>query len=297
MFHRFFRHIKEGFIGVKRHFAMAVSSASAVLITLLLVGVFGVLAVNMAYLTKEIEANISLVALIDYDVKAPTITVMKQNVEKLDGVDKVEYRTKDQEFDFYCENYPDMVEFSELYRQDNPFHDTFIITFKDGANMSEAKTKIQKMEGISSVEDGGSNTYTLINVLRSVRTAGAILIGALVFLATYLIFNTIKITISARKNEIWIMRNVGARNGYIRAPFLVEGVIIGIMGSLIPIGVIAFAYIKLYDMTGGILAGVMKLVPALPFTIYLGLALLIIGVIVGFIGSYISVCKYLRVTR
>ncbi|MBQ5805371.1 MAG: hypothetical protein IIW22_06325 [Erysipelotrichaceae bacterium] len=123
------------------------------------------------------------------------------------------------------------------------------------------------------------------------------LILALVALAIYLIYNTIKITIATRKDEIWIMRNVGARNGYIRAPFLVEGIIIGIFGSILPIGVIVYAYYWLYQATGGVLAGVITLIPVYPFILYLGGALLVIGILVGFIGSYISVCKYLRLTR
>ena len=298
IFRRFIRHIKEGFIGVKRHFAMAISSASAVMITLTMVGVFGILAVNMAYLSKEIEQSISLVAMIDYKVTGATeLNAMKQSIINIPGVEKVEYRTKDQEFDYYNEQYPDMIEFSNLYRKDNPFHDTFIVYVIDGTNMADVKTNISKINGISSVEDGGSNTYTLINVLHSTRLAGGVLVIALVALAVYLIYNTIKVTIATRKDEIIIMRNVGAKNGYIRAPFLVEGIIIGILGSIIPIGIVVYGYIKLFEMTGGILAGVLSLVPIMPFVIILGAALLIIGIFVGFVGSYISVCKYLRLTR
>lgn len=298
LFRRFGRHIKNGFIGVKRHFAMAFSSATAVMITLTMVGVFGILAVNVAYLSQEIEQSISLVALIDYDVTSQSqIDTMQKQIEDIASVDHVEFRDKEEEFDFYNEQYPDMVEFSELYRADNPFHDTFIVYVLDGNNMSNVKNSIAKINGIDSVEDGGSNTYTLINVLHSTRFAGAVLVVALIVLAVYLIYNTIKVTIATRKDEIAIMRNVGARNGYIRAPFLVEGIIIGILGSIVPIALVIYGYVKLYNMTGGVLAGVMALVPIQPFVIYLGLALLVIGVIVGFIGSYISVCKYLRLTR
>ena len=298
MFRRLFRHIKEGFIGVKRHFAMAVSSASAVTITLLLVGVFGVLAINIAYLTREIEESISLVALIDYDVtETSTISSIEKQIKSIEGVDSVVYRTKDEEFDYYNETYPEMVEFSELYREDNPFHDTFIIYMTEDASLNTVKDNVARINGISSVEDGGSNTYTLISILHTVRTAGIVLISALIALAVYLIYNTIKITIAARKDEIWIMRNVGAKNSFIRAPFLVEGIIIGIIGSILPIGLVAYGYYRLYEATGGILAGVMNLVPIYPFLLYLCLILLGIGVLVGFIGSYISVCKYLRLTR
>ena len=298
LFRRFGRHIKNGFIGVKRHFAMAISSASAVMITLTMVGVFGILAVNMAYLSKEIEQSISLVAMINYDVTdLSQVGTMRKQIEGMNGVEKVEYRTKDQEFDFYNEQYPDMIEFSELYRADNPFHDTFVVNVKDGANLNDVKNNIAKINGIDSVEDGGSNTYTLINVLHTTRLAGAVLVVALVVLAVYLIYNTIKVTIATRKDEIMIMRNVGAKNGYIRAPFLVEGIIIGILGSIIPIALVVYGYIKLFEMTSGVLAGVMALVPVYPFVLFLGLGLLAIGILVGFIGSYISVCKYLRLTR
>ncbi len=298
MFRRFFRHIKEGFIGVRRHFAMAISSASAVTITLTMIGVFAVLVSNVAFLTQEIEQSISLVALIDYDVTDQTqLKSMQKQIENMDGVLSVEYRTKDQEFDYYNEQYPDMVEFSELYREDNPFHDVYIVSLTEGSNMSTIKTNIGKINGISSVEDGGTNTYRLINILQETRLAGAIFVLALVLLAIYLIYNTIKVTIATRKDEIIIMRNVGAKNGYIRAPFLVEGIIIGVIGSIIPIGLIIYGYYRLYNLSGGVLAGVLSLIPVFPYILYLSLALLLIGIVVGFIGSYISVCKYLRLTR
>ena len=298
IFRRFFRHLREGFVGVRRHFGNAFTAASAVTITLLLVGVFGVFAFNMAYLTREIESNISLVALIDYEVDDPAkITVMKKEIEDFEEVDHVIYRTKDEEFDFYNQQYPDMVEFSELYREDNPFHDTFLIYVLDGMNMEEVKNRVASLNGIYSVQDGGANTYTLINILHTTRYVGGAVVLALVALAIYLIYNTIKITIATRRDEIWIMRNVGAKNSYIRAPFLVEGIIIGFIGSLVPIGLITYGYVKLYNMTNGVLAGVITLIPLQPFLIYVGAGLLAIGVFVGFIGSYISVCKYLRVTR
>ena len=298
MFHRFIRHIKEGFIGVKRHFAMAISSASAVTITLLMLGVFGTLAINMAFLTKEIEQSISLVALIDYNVtESAQIDTMKKTIGDIPGIEKVEYRTKDQEFDYYNEQYPDMIEFSELYREDNPFHDTFIVYTVEGADLQTVKNNVSRINGIDSVEDGGSNTYTLIKILESTRIVGSVLVAALIALAVYLIYNTIKITIATRKDEIWIMRNVGANNGYIRAPFLVEGIIIGVIGSIIPISLVCLGYWRLFNITGGLLAGVLTLVTPYPFLLLLSIALLLIGVIVGFLGSYISVCKYLRLTR
>ena len=146
-FRRFCRHIREGFVGVKRHFGMAFSASSAVTITLLLVGVFTVFAANMAYLTKEIEQSISLVALIDYGTDAGRITALKNDIEAIEGVDHVVFRDKEEELDFYIQEYgkdeSSLAEFSENYRgEDNPFHDTFIIYAVDGIDMENIKNTV-----------------------------------------------------------------------------------------------------------------------------------------------------------
>ena len=179
MFHRFFRHIKEGFLGVRRHIGMALSSASAVTITLLLVGLFLLLSANLAVLSKDIEDSISLVALLSRDVTAEAeINSISDKIHAVQGVANVDYRTKDQEFDFYNEQYPDMAEFSDLYRDSNPFHDAFLITVTDGEVLKDVKNEISQIRGVESVMDGGDQTYVLIDILKNARIVG----GALVIL-------------------------------------------------------------------------------------------------------------------
>lgn len=298
MFRRFFRHIKEGFIGIGRHFSMALSSIASVTITLLLIGIFLIITVNLNELTKEVEESISFQALVSYDVTSESeLSQIEKAIERIEGVADAEYISKDSEFDFYVAQYPDLSDFYELYREDNPFHDAYKISLNDTANMATIKSQIESINGIDSVHDGGSNTYLLVDALNKIRIFGGALVLALIILATYLIYNTIHITIEARETEIWIMRNVGARNGYIRAPFLVEGIIIGIIGSLIPILAMIFSYYYLFNNFNGVVLGVFKLLAPYPFLLYLNLILLGIGVLVGIIGSWISVTKSLRRTR
>lgn len=298
MFRRFGRHIKEGFIGIGRHFSMALSSIASVTITLLLIGLFLALVVNLNVLTREVESSISLSALVSYDVTSEKeLDLVKTTIERIDGVKEATYQSKDDEFDFYVSQYPDLSDFYELYREDNPFHDCFLVSVNSGEELQHVKTQLEKVNGIDSVHDGGSNTYVLINALDKIRIFGGILVLGLTFLAIYLIYNTIHITIEAREDEIWIMRNVGARNGYIRAPFLVEGIIIGILGSIIPIGAMVGGYLYAHDVSGGVILGVFSLLEPYPFLLYLGIVLLTVGVIVGFIGSYFSVTRSLRRTR
>ena len=298
MIRRFFRHIKEGFIGVGRHFGMAISSSASVTITLLLVGFFLVVVYNLNLITKDIESSISLSALVDYDITSQTeLDALEKQLLNVEGVKSIEYKSKDEEFTYYVEMYPDIREFNELYRDQNPFHDAFLVNVDDGLAMETVKTKIEAINGIESVHDGGSNTYILIDALNKVRIFGGILVLALSVLAVYLIYNTISITIRARDTEIWIMKNVGAKNGYIRAPFLVEGIIIGVLGSIIPIVSMIVSYIYTYNKFNGVVLGVFNLVQPYPFLLYLCLILFGIGIIVGFIGSYLSVSKLLRNKR
>ncbi len=299
MFHRFARHVKEGFIGVGRHFGMAISSISAVTITLVLIAVFGVLTWNLQAVTTNIESSISIVVSVDYEAESEeNLNNIEEEIWKIEGISSVEYRTKEQEFDYYANMQGEEErEFYQQYRNSNPFHDVFLVGVDEGLAISEITEELSSINGVYGVYDGGTNTYTLVNIFANVRIFGGILVIALCLLATYLVYNTIKITIASRSDEIWIMRNVGAKNGYVRAPFLVEGVIIGTMGSLIPIILTVAVYYLIFDSLDGSLFGAFNLVAPYPFVLYMSLILLGIGVVVGFLGSYISVCKYLRVRR
>ena len=298
MFRRFFRHIKEGFYGVFRHLGMSLSSASAVMITLILIGLFLMVTVNLYYMTRTIESSISISALIElgYEDNHEEIA---EAILAIDGVASVEYRSPDEEFDYYLETQgsEEMRAFYETYRDDNPFRGNILVEVEDSNRLAEVGEAIAEIEYIDEVADGGANTYTLLEILDNVRLFGGILVAALCVLAVYLVYNTIKITIASRADEIWIMRNVGAKNGYVRAPFLVEGIIIGFLGAIIPMGLATSLYYYLYDKSGGNIFGTFYMLEPIPFIFYVAGALGLTGIIVGFVGSYISVCKYLRLKR
>jgi len=298
MINRFIRHLKEGFVGVARNGGMSISSATAISITLIIIAIFGVVTVNMNTITQDIKGSVRISALVDY-ADEDRIIEIENNIKNIDYVKNVEYSSKDEEFEYYISSFDESEqEIFAPYSEDNPFHEAFYIEVLDGNQLSNVAANILEIDGISDVNYGGDSATTLVNVMNSVRFGGAIAVLALSFLAIYLVQNTIKLTINARKKEIWIMRNVGARNGYIRAPFLVEGIVIGILGSVIPIIISIFGYIYLYKVLDGVLLSeVFPLIPPHPFVLQLSLALLILGIVVGYIGSYISVTRYLRWKR
>lgn len=301
MFRKFGRHLRDGFYSVWRHAAMSCSSASAVTITLLIISVFFMFTYNVQSITKEIESSVQISAMIDLSVtEQQSIDQLNLNIAKIPGVEEVVFSSKKDELNYYINSFDseDEKKVFEPYLENNPMHDAFYITIGVGEKIDEIAGKIEAFPEISSVNYGGDNSKVLIDALGSIRNGGLFIVVALSVLAIFLIYNTIKLTIFARADEIWIMRNVGARNGYIRAPFVIEGIIIGAIGAIIPILATVFGYIFLYQQFNGVLVSkLFIMVPPHPFVLYVSLMLLGVGMLVGLVGSFLSVTKYLRWKR
>jgi len=301
MISRFFRPLKEGFNGVFRHWAMSFSSAVAVTITLLIIGLFLIFSFNFRQFTGQLESSVQISVLVDYDheeaAQEDQISLAIQNIE---GVKSVTYSSKADEFQYYLNSFSDEStrEAFEPFKDDNPMHDAFYVDVSDGTKLEAISKQIEGIEGVYKVNYGGTSAVHLISMLRTVNYGGAILATVLSLLAIFLIQNTIKLTILARADEIAIMRNVGAKNGFIRSPFVVEGAIIGAIGAILPIAALYYGYNYLYRWTGGyVISKMFALIAPKPFIWYISLAMLLIGVVVGLIGSFFSVTKYLRWKR
>ncbi|HET6785318.1 MAG TPA: permease-like cell division protein FtsX [Erysipelotrichaceae bacterium] len=296
---RIIRPIKEGFIGLVRHLAMSVSSIMAVIVTLLLVSLFLILTVNLQQITDSVQAKVQIHVQIENEVDLTGIADLKREILELPGVVAVDYSDKDEELNHFIESYGEEGKIFEMYRGDkNPLRNAFIIEVSEGNVIDQVSTKIENMSGIESVNYGGLNALKLIEILNSVRDSGLILVLVLGVLAVFLITNTIKMSIHSRMFEIQIMRTIGATNGFIRAPFMVEGVLIGFIGSLIPIGISIFGYKYLYESLNGVLlTNIFELRPVFPFVFQLSYLLIMLGISVGLVGSFISVSRYLRTVR
>lgn len=299
MIGRFFRHIKEGFSNVFRNFAMSVSSASAVTITLILVGAFFIITTNIVSISSSIKSNLTILVKIDRETNEDDITILKEKIENIDEVKLVSFSSKHDELQKQIDLYPQQADYYRRHEgKDNPLFDVFIVEVDDATYLSPINEQISNLKGIYSAEQGGEGVDSLVSYLNSFQKVGWILVGVLTLLAIYLIANTIKVTIYSRREEISIMRTVGASNGFIRAPYLVGGIIIGAVGAIIPVLLMFFGYTYLYEETGGILMSkIFVLQPVYPFIIYLSGLLMGIGIVVGFIGSFVSVTRYLRWKR
>ncbi len=298
MFRKIGRSFKEAFWGITHHVAMVISTANAVTITLVLVSVLSLLIANISQITYDVEDDIQRYVKIENEVLDEDIQSIQNKISRIAGVEGIEYSDADNELDRFIAAYGEAGKIYEIYRQDNPLSRVFIIKVANGYSLAELSTQISTVEGIQSVDFGGATVEDFVKLLNGIREVGTIFVIALALLAIFLIYNTIKITINSRKEEIGIMRLVGATNSYIRSPLVLEGMFIGVLGSIIPILLTIFGYNYIYtSLNGQLVSGILKLIDVFPFTLWVSLLVLVAGVTVGVIGSYISATIYLRYKR
>ena len=178
----------------------------------------------------------------------------------------------------------------------NPLYDAYIVDTKSPSDVKKVAEEAKKIEGVSEVQDGGANTQRLFELASFIRVWGLIIAGLLIFIAVFLISNTIRITIISRSREIQIMRLVGAKNSYIRGPFLLEGAFIGLFGAAIPSVLVFFIYNMVYQSVNKSLVGqnLSMITPDL-FIPLMTVLLFVIGIFIGSIGSGISMRRFLKI--
>lgn len=286
---------------------MTLSSASAVTVTLLLIGLFFIVAMNLDSFTQNVENDVKIHVKICNEtldevsdekcvaVPDDQIPALQKRIQSMTGVKNVTFSSKDAELDAFIASYGTGGSLFEQYRgEGNPLKRAFIVEVKDGDLIDVVTKKLESMEGIYSARYGGTNVLKMISAFDSIRSSGTVFVLILTSLAIFLISNTIKIAIFSRQQEISIMRLVGASNGFIRTPYLIEGVIIGLLGALVPVGICVIGYQYLYERMGGIFFSEMfPLIPANPFIWQIIAILVATSMIVGLIGSYISVSRFL----
>lgn len=294
------RHFREAFMGLIRHGAMTVSSASAVAYALLFVGIFIIMSINIEQITFSVEESVQIhVKIYDNFNSEEPLGIIYTQISEIEGVLDVEYSSKEDELDKLIATYGEDGKIFESYRgPGNPLRAAYLVKTVEGSDIADIAREIGYIIGIEKVSYGGTGTVQLMNMLDYIRTVGYILVIGLSIVAVFLISNTIKLSISSRVKEIAIMRTVGAKNGFIRMPFVIEGILIGIAGSILPILVATVGYIYLYEALGGVfLAQMFVLQSPYPLVYYTAAVLAGIAVVVGLIGSFVSVSRYLRWQR
>ena len=275
------RNIRDAFKGVFRNFSLSLASISCITITLIVVAVSIVLSYNVDNFTNLVEKDVTIVAFLDNDLTEEQIEEVKDNISTINNVQKYEFISKK-------DITQDMMDSSDVFKsimeewseEENPIQNTFQVKVKD----------------INKINDGEGMVDQLVSVFDIVHKVCLIAVVALILVTAFLISNTIKITIASREKEIGIMRLIGASNLNIRIPFIIEGLLLGALGSIIPILITVYGYGSLYQrFNGQLFSPFIKLIPPTPFVYSASLLLLGIGVLVGMFGSWRAVRKHLKI--
>ncbi len=287
------RHFRESFKSLGRNGWMTFASVSAVTVTLLLVGVFLVFMMNLNNIASNVENDVEIRVHIDAAATQADMDTMGAELKKIAKVDSVTFSSKEEELKQLQNTLGDSF---ALFEQDNPLRNVYVVKTKTPQDVITVADKIEGMDYVETVKYGQGYVEKLFDFVDISRNIGLALTIGLLFTAMFLISNTIKITIVARRKEIEIMRLVGATNSFIRWPFFLEGLWLGVLGAIIPIVLIATTYYNLYDyMMPKIDVKFIELLSFSPFIYQVAGVLILLGGVIGVWGSMMSVRKFLKI--
>src|SRR5690625_3359623 len=290
------RHLREGTKNVIRNGWMSIASIGAVTVTLLLVGTFVALILNINEMAVQVEQDVEIKTLIEVTANEDEINSLKEQIESIPEVDSVSFSSKDDELKSLIEGMGDEGKIWQMVEDDNPLNHAFVIKTVEPKDTQKVAEKIEQLNSVYRVNYGKEVVPKLFAFNKVARATGIALIVGLVLTAMFLISNTIKLTIMARSREIGIMKLVGATNGFIRGPFFVEGLLLGVLGAIIPITIITIGYKFAYDsLSEQKTFHFVNFLPFNPFIWQLSGIILLIGAFIGVWGCLMSVRKFLKV--
>lgn len=291
--------IRDAFKSVFRNFSLSIASISCISITLLVVAIALIASFNVKNFSKEIKSDVTMVVFLNLGVTSEEI----ENFEAtLNGMENVlpdwEVQTPSERKDMLLEEDDFWNSVGSLIdNEEEIFHQSYMIKVKDINKINITAKELENMDIVQVVNYGEGMVEQMITVFDFIEKIAFVLVIILIIVTVFLIVNTIKLTIFSRKREISIMRVVGASNWTIKNPFIIEGFIIGLLGSIIPVLITIYGYTAFYNSfdDGHIFTSFIQLLEPQPFIFLVSLVVVIIGVIVGMFGSGRAVRKYLKI--
>jgi len=292
---------RQGIKNIRRNLLFSLASIGTIVACLFLFGVLYGVIVNFRSAIKNIEGNISISVFFDAGIADEQIDMIREQIRTRDEVATLDYISAEEAWKQFSEaNYDDPEAARETFGEDNPLANSasFTITLKDVTYQADFVQFVSSIKGVRKVK---SSEYTANNVAALNKFVGYASLGIIIILflvSIFLISNTITIGITVRKEEIRIMKLIGATNAFVRAPFIVEGILIGLVGSAIPVVLLYYMYDAVINYVVGrfsVLKSIFEFVPAGDLFKVLVPMLLGIGVGIGFLGSWLTTRKHLKV--
>ncbi len=290
--------IGEGFANVFKNKKQAATSFGTMCVIMIFFGICFIVVGNFNHFIKQVESQQGIQAYIVNDATDEETKEIGQKIQELDGVNTIEFISKEQALGQMKEKLGEKSYLLDGYEQNNVFPASYIITVTDLTKIDNVINEVKQMEQIKKVTSSNETISTLVKIAKGVKLGSYVIITVLVAVSVFIISNIIKLTVYARRKEISIMKYVGATNGFIRWPFAVEGIIIGLISGAISLGIIATLYLLIAQNVNfiGFLSkiGLSLLEFSEMFNLIL-IVYLVLGVGIGILGSTLSMRKYLKV--
>ncbi len=291
--------IGEGFSNVFKNKKSTGASLMIMCATMIIFGVFLILGENINHFVQEVEEAQGIQVFATDEATDEQIQKLGEDIQKVNGVNTIEYKSKEAALDQMKQKFSENEELLEGYEgENNIFTDSYVVTLTDLNLSGQVQEEISKLDNVKKITSSDETVSTLIDLANGVKIVTGVILVLLVVISIFIIANTIKLTVHARRKEISIMKYVGATNGFIRWPFIVEGMIIGIIASAISIVLVAVAYnfiaeqmvnSQFMKMVGVSLVGFSDMFSSI-IVVYM-----LLGIGIGALGSIISMRKYLKV--
>ena len=289
--------IGEGFSNVFKNKKSTGASLMIMCATMIIFGIFLILGENINHFVDEIKSEQGFQVFLNKDATDEEIQKVGEEIKALDGVSTAEYKDKEYALNTMKEKLGDRAELIEGYGPDY-FPPSYVVTLTDLNMSKDVQNKIMKFDNVTKITSSDQTVSTLLGLARGIKLVTGIILALLIVISIFIISNTIKLTVHARRKEISIMKYVGATNNFIRWPFIVEGMIIGIFASVISIVIVGGAYSLLAEQAVNAqfmqainmsLVGFKDMISSIIFVYML------LGLGLGALGSVISMRKYLKV--
>lgn len=287
-------YIREVFISLRRNNWMSVASIGTVAVSLFIFGMFLMMVMNMNKLAENMESQVQINVYLLDKVDREQARDIEKDLKEIEGVESVGFVTKDEAMERFKDRLGDQKTLLDALDETNPLPDSFEVTVTNPDLVKPAAEKMEKIDGVECAKYGQDVMEHLFEITRLLRIFGFTLMLVLAFATLFIISNTIRLTVFARRKEIAIMKYVGATDWFIRWPFVMEGMVLGLLGSIIAAMVLRTAYTAMAEKVYDTLA-FFPLIPEQPFLTYITIVVVISGMVVGAIGSAVSIKKFLKV--
>lgn len=286
--------IKETFSSIRHNGLMAFASISTVALSLLILGLFLVFVLNLNHMASTLESQVQISVYLQDNLNEREIREVGTKITKIPGVTQVIFVSKKEALNRFKERLGEQQQLLTALGDANPLPNAFEVKVDNADKVRSTAEAISKMSGVENTQFGREVVENLFHLTKILRICGVVLIVFLAFAALFIISNTIRITVFARRKEIGIMKYVGATDWFIRWPFLLEGIILGFIGSLIAVFFLVEAYAALTAQVYETLT-FLPIIPKYPFLLHISIFLIAVGTSIGALGSSISIKKYLKV--